>query len=118
MRKTIAALAVCGIATGALAPLAQPAAHRRPAAALDIRSTSPLTVVGSGFRPREHVRVSATLAGLTRTLRATVGSTGGFRVVFLGLGASRCDELHVVAIRQAGTLVVLKRLPAPACSTG
>jgi hypothetical protein len=36
--------------------------------------------------------------------------------VFVQLGASRCDAIRVVAVRRSGALVVLKRLPAPACT--
>jgi hypothetical protein len=38
-------------------------------------------------------------------------------VEFEQLGASRCDLIRVVAERRSGRLVVVKRLPAPACST-
>jgi hypothetical protein len=34
------------------------------------------------------------------------------------LTASRCDALRVIVVRRSGALVVLKRLPAPACSAG
>ena len=71
---------------------------------------------GRNFRQRERVRVTATLAGEKRTLAVTAGQTGRFRVVFDRLGASRCDSIRIIAVRRSGRLVVVKHLPAPACS--
>jgi hypothetical protein len=109
-------LVVCGIAAGVAASLALPAVHDRPAPSLGLAKPEPLTVVGRDFRSHERVRVSVTLDGRKRTRAVTAGQTGRFQVVFMQLGASRCDAIRVVAARRSGALVVLKRLPAPACT--
>ncbi len=113
MRRTVAVLAVCG-AAGIAAAVSGPALGRS-VPSLGITARQPLTVVGSSFRPREHLRVTVTLPGRVRSRSVTAGRTGHFEVVFLQLSASRCDLLRVVAIRQSGARVVLKRLPPPAC---
>lgn len=117
MRRTVALLAVCGITAGVLVSLAQSAVHRR-AATLGIAAARPLTVAGRNFRPHERVRVTATVAGEKTTRAVTAGQTGRFRVEFEQLGATRCDLVRIVAVRRSGRAVVVKRLPAPACSTG
>jgi len=53
-----------------------------------------------------------------RTRAVTAGPNGGFGVVFDRLGATRCDVIRIVAVRRSGRLVVVKHLPAPACSAG
>lgn len=78
--------------------------------------TKPLTVAGRNFRSRERIRVTARLAGERRTLAVTAGQSGRFQVEFDRFGATRCDLIRIVAVRRSGTLVVVKRLPAPACS--
>lgn len=116
MRRTVVVLVVCGIVAGVAASLALPAVHSRPAPNLGLAKPEPLTVVGRNFRPHERIRVSATVAGRERTRAVTAGKTGRFHVVFMQLAASRCDAFRVVAVRRSGALVVLKHLPAPACS--
>jgi carbohydrate-selective porin OprB len=118
MRRTVAALAVCGIVAGVAASLALSASNRRPAPNLGLAKPQPLTLAGRNFRPQERVRVTATVAGRKRRQTVTAGQTGRLHVVFRQLGWSRCDSLRVVAVRRSGALVVLKRLPAPACSAG
>jgi hypothetical protein len=117
MRRTIVMLAVCGALASVVAAVAWPGVQSGPAPSLRIAAASPLTVVGSSFRPHERVRVTATVASEKRTRAVTAGRTGRFRVEFEQLGASRCDLIRVVAVRRSGRLVVVKRLPAPACST-
>jgi hypothetical protein len=118
MRRTVAALAVCGIVAGVAASLALSASNRRPAPNLTLTKPEPLTVVGRNFWPHERVRVTATVAGRKRTQAVTAGKTGRLHVVFRQLDWSPCDALRVVAARRSGALVVLKRLPARACSVG
>jgi hypothetical protein len=117
MRRTVAALAICGIVAGVAASLALPASSRRPTPNLGLTKPAPLTLTGRSFRPHERVRVTATVAGRKRTQAVTAGKTGRLHVVFMQLDWSRCDALRVVAVRRSAALVVLKRLPAPACST-
>jgi hypothetical protein len=117
MRRTVVILAVCGVAASIVAAVARPGVESRPAPALRISVAKPLTVAGRNFRPREHLRVTATLAGEKRTLAVTAGRRGRFVVEFDQLAATRCDLIRIVATRRSGRLVVLKRLPPPACST-
>lgn len=116
MRRAVVVLAVCGLAASIVAAVALSAVQSPPAPSLSITVARPLTVAGRHFRPHEHVRITATLAGQRTTRSVNVGRTGRFQVVFAQLGMSRCDQLRVVVTRRAGALVVLKRLPAPACS--
>ena len=116
MRRTVLVLAVCGAVASIVTAVALPAAGSRPAPSLRIAVAKPLTVVGRNFRAREHVRVNVTLAGEKRTRVVTAGPTGRFQVEFDQLGATRCDLIRVVVVRRSGALVVLKQLPAPACS--
>ena len=79
---------------------------------------NPLTVAGAGFHSRERVRVTATVADATQTVRIVTTRIGGFRAALSELTPTRCDLIRVVAVRRSGTTVVLKRLPSPACSPG
>jgi len=117
MRRTIVMLAVCGALASVVSAVAWPGVQSGPAPSLRVAAANPLTVAGSSFRPHERVRVTATVASEKRTRAVTAGRTGRFRVEFEQLGASRCDLIRVVAVRRSGRLVVVKRLPAPACST-
>jgi hypothetical protein len=114
MRRTVVVLAVCGAAASIIVAVARPGVESRAAPSLRIAAAKPLTVVGRNFRPNEHVRVTATLAGEKRTLVVTA-EQGRFQVVFEQLGATRCDLIRIVAVRRSGKLVVQKQLPAPAC---
>jgi hypothetical protein len=116
MRKSVLVLGVCGAAASIVTAVAWPRVASRPAPSLRIAVTRPLTVTGRNFRQRERVRVRATVGGEKRTLAVTAGETGRFRVNFDQLGASRCDSIRIIAVRRSGRLVVVKRLPAPACA--
>ena len=48
--------------------------------ALRLVRIDPLTVAGSSFRPAERVTIAAYVAGARRTVQATAGARGGFRV--------------------------------------
>jgi hypothetical protein len=77
----------------------------------------PLTVEGRSFSAGERVRVRvAAPAEAVRSARAD--RAGSFTVRFGDIAATRCDVIRVVAIRSSSGRVVLKRLPAPACSPG
>jgi hypothetical protein len=117
MRRTIVLLVLCGAAAGIAAAIARPGLKSAPAPSLRIAVANPLVVTGRNFRPHERLRVIATVAGEKRTRTLTAGRTGRLRVELYQLGASRCDSIRIVAVRRSGRLVVVKRLPAPACST-
>jgi hypothetical protein len=118
MRRTVGVLAASSLAAVAFAAVGPSVTSGRPLPTLRIVGLQPLTVAGRGFGAREHVRVTAQAEGATQTVAVTALRGGTFRVTFAGLTASRCDMVRVVAIRRPGTLVVLKRLPMPACSPG
>jgi hypothetical protein len=91
------------------------AAQAAQTAKLHLLTIRPLTVVGTGFHASERARVTATTNNQTQTIRVIASRVGGFRVTFDELTASRCGLIRVVAVRQAGSVVALKRLPSPAC---
>jgi len=85
----------------------------RSAPALRLVDRSPLTVSGSGFLPRERVRV--TFVGSTRSARTTVTSrTGTIAVVFADTVLGRCQGARFRAVGARGDLATLK-IPLPAC---
>jgi hypothetical protein len=112
MRRTSVLLLLVALSGAALAGVGS--ASTAPAA-LRLLAVSPLTVVGTDFHSRERTRVTATSPGATQTLRVTATRIGSLRVIFDELTPTRCDLIRVVAIRRGGTIVVLKRLPSPAC---
>lgn len=77
--------------------------------ALEVIRWSPLTVRGERFRSREHIRVTA------GTIAARAGADGDGIFVVSVPGASRCDTTRLLARGSAGSYVVLKMLPLPAC---
>jgi hypothetical protein len=117
MRRTIAVLTVCAAVAAVVAAVARPDANRGARPSLRIARAEPLAIAGRNFRPHERVRLTATVASSKRTRSVTAGPQGRFQVQFEQLGASRCDLLRVVAVRRSGKLVIVKRLPAPACLT-
>ena len=110
-----AGLSLLVIVTVAVLAAAAPA--RTELASLRVVAASPLTIAGSGFHSREHVRITATLGKATQTVGATATGLGTFRIRLSGLPLSqgRCDAIRVVAVGFAGTTAILKRLPSRAC---
>ena len=76
---------------------------------LRITTSAPFKVSGRHFHGREHVRVSAG----ARVARTTASGGGSFVVTLPG--ATRCNTVRVLARGSAGSYVVVKLLPAPAC---
>ena len=65
---------------------------------------------------RANARASPpALSAATQSVRVTAIRTGAFRVTFDELTPGRRDLVRVVVVRRAGTNLVLKRLPRPAC---
>jgi hypothetical protein len=81
---------------------------------LRIVDRDPLALRGEGFRPRERVRVSLSAPVSERKFTRANG-LGSFRVTFLEVSTTRCDDVRAVASGGAGSRVMLKLLPAPAC---
>jgi hypothetical protein len=100
----IAALAAAGALGQAVA--ATPKATLRL-----IDDTTPVTLHGSGFQPREHVRI-AVVSGTTQSMRRTVATRlGRFVVKLESIDVNSCTGLSIRALGSDGTKATLKRLP-------
>jgi hypothetical protein len=76
----------------------------------------PITLVGSGFKPREQVRVTVVREDQTAVRPVAANREGAFVVGFVQLTLRRCAALSVKASGARGSHAVLK-LAAPACSS-
>ena len=97
-----------GFLAASLAPAATTAAPAKAPAALRVVDRSPLTVLGTGFRPRERVVVTA-LEGLTPARTKVIASRAGRFRAKLNIVFDPCTG--PAAIRAAGvkgSLVLLK----------
>jgi hypothetical protein len=74
-----------------------PAASTAGRATLEIVRTSPLTVAGRGFKPKERIRVTAD----GRRKFVTAGTRGRFTVAFLA--ANACNGVFVAAVGSKGS---------------
>jgi hypothetical protein len=90
------------------------AAAKAPPPQLRVTAQSPVTVVGTHFRPRERVvvRVGET-AALRRVVRAT--ASGGF-VVRFAISSDPCNGGLVVTARGAATEAVTAKLNGRTCA--
>ncbi len=79
------------------APKAAPAPALRGSASLAVKSMRPVIVVGSGFKPRESVRISG--MGTKRV----DASQGGRFTVNLGGAADKCNGFTLVAVGSRGS---------------
>jgi hypothetical protein len=77
---------------------------------LRVTNRVPLTVKGAHFQRAERVRLTSGKAQAA----AKAGGDGTFVVTIPG--ADRCSSTRVLARGSAGSYVVVKLLPAPACS--
>jgi hypothetical protein len=76
-----------------------------------VDDTSPVTLRGSGFQPREHVRVVA-VAGSTQSVYRTIATRRGRFVVKLAwVDPNACAGLSIRAVGSDGTRATLKRAP-------
>jgi hypothetical protein len=103
------ALAVAAVAGGLF--VGAPGAAAAPRPALRIADDVPMTLRGSGFRPREPVRVVVHMGPkrLTRSLRAQAAGT--FTVRFAGLRLDYCAI--PLTLRAHGTQSGLARARIP-----
>jgi len=85
-------------ASGTIAPSPSAVPMR---ATLQLRSLSPLTVAGTGFKARETVEVSG--VGSKKVQASTKGSF----VVRFSIGADRCKSLNVAAVGSKGSRATL-----------
>jgi hypothetical protein len=111
--RTAALLGVCATAVAVVlgftlldGPGSKPNAGRP---ALRITRTAPLTVRGEHFRSGEQVRVTTAM----KSAQGKASGDGTFVVTIRG--ATRCDTLRIVARGSAGSYVVVRLPPQPAC---
>jgi hypothetical protein len=94
-----------------LSLLGQPATAATPRASLRlVDDTSPATLHGVGFQPRERVRVVA-MAGTTRTVRRVVATAVGRFTVRIRGDVDACTGFSATAVGNMGTRATLKRAP-------
>jgi hypothetical protein len=84
--------------------------------ALHVTRALPLTLVGSGFRPAERVRINIVIGTLhtARTVRTT--RRGSFTVKFDGVRLNYCAQPLSVVARGARSGVVRLVLPMAECA--
>ena len=101
----IVALVLAGVASAA----------PRPAVKL-LSENDPMVVKGTGFRSKEHVRVTLKVATPAATWRRNVVATrtGTFRAVIGLVQTGRCG-FNLRATGSGGSVATLKLPPLPAC---
>jgi hypothetical protein len=71
---------------------------------------SGMTLRGTGFKKREHVRVVVTTR--TRTAKSlTASAAGAFTVTFAGMNANTCAGFGATAVGSDGSRATYKRAP-------
>jgi hypothetical protein len=85
------------------------AAPPRPLLRL-VDDPAPVTLRGSGFQPREHVRI-VILDGSARFVRRAVATNRGRFAVRVDAGADGCTGFSAVAVGSRGSRATLKRPP-------
>jgi len=94
-----------------LSLLGQPATAATPRASLRlVDATTPATLRGVGFQPRERVRV-VVIAGTTRTVRKVVTTVLGRFTVRVRGDVDACTGFSATAVGNMGTRATLKRAP-------
>jgi hypothetical protein len=109
MLRPIASALLVTVALGCAAGSAIGGSENRSPASLQVVKRVPLTLQGRSFRPRETVRLTA-----GKQSRAVRANRGGTFVITMG-GPDRCSTTRVLATGSAGSQVILKILPSPAC---
>jgi hypothetical protein len=105
MRLALAVLAVLFSLLGQSATAAAPRASLR---LLD--DTSPATLRGAGFQPREHVRV-VVVSGSTRSVKKVVATAAGRFTVRVQGDLNACVGFSATAVGSKGTRASFKRAP-------
>jgi hypothetical protein len=80
---------------------------------LTLVSATPLTIVGTGFRAGEMVRVSVRGDIGSGSARDDAGRNGRIVVRFRRVKLGRCPEYVIVARGDEGSRAVLRSLPRP-----
>src|SRR4051812_22683522 len=104
MRRAVPAFAIAALAAALAAP-ANSGAGR--GAQLQLAG---LTLRGTGFKAREHVRLVARTPELV-TRRVTTGAGGAFSMRFNPAAATVCTGLTIIATGDRGSTAALTRLP-------
>jgi len=104
---TVTATVAAVASTGSAAPMPS----------IAIRSVSPLTVVGTGYRPNERVRLSVSIGTRRVSRDVALGRSGKFQVGFASIRLGRCAPAALIVAHGAGPgrVATVKRLPAPGC---
>jgi hypothetical protein len=106
MKGTVLVATLCASVALGQALAAMPRATLRL-----VNDISPTTLHGSGFQPREHVRI-VVLAGSARSVRRTVATPlGRFAVKLAPIDVNACAGLSIRAVGNKGTRATLKRPP-------
>jgi hypothetical protein len=106
---SVLTLAIVALAAATAAPSATKAS-------LSVRRDLPLTLHGSGFRPREAVRITVQM-GERRLVRDThAGPLGGFTVQLAGVRLDHCATPLVITARGTRSGTVPARLPPWECA--
>ena len=98
-----------------LAPAAAMPERAETAPALRLVRVQPLTLVGKGFKPREHVRVTVAREDRTVTRALEASEVGGFMVSFAELKLRRCAALFVRASGARSSRAILRFAPTDVC---
>ena len=110
MRRILSALTVL---VAAVAVLSAADATARSTPKLLVTSTSPVVVIGTGFRSREIVRVVVRADESYAAKRATASATGQLTLRFPRVTLGRCEEFAVTAKGDKGSRVTVHRVPPP-----
>jgi hypothetical protein len=91
--------------------LALPALGAQPRrASLELRSTSPVVVLGRGFASREPILLTATAGSIQRIVPVIARRNGSFKARFrLRLG--RCAPVTILAVGTRGSRAILQVEP-------
>jgi hypothetical protein len=108
----LAVAAVAAVASESGTGAGQPARLR-------ILDMSPLTLRGESFRPRERVKIAATVGETTTASSVVANRQGQFRIALPGVDFRRCrGDRELRAIGSRGSRVELKINVTLACPGG
>ena len=111
MRRILSALTV--FVAAALLPASDAIARPDSTPKLVVAATSPLVVVGTGFEPREIVRVVVRTDEGDAAKSTTASATGQITMRFARLKLERCADVAVAARGNKGSSARLHRPPPP-----
>jgi hypothetical protein len=107
--RAFAAASLLAVAAAAFAGVGMTAEQGSPA--LRLVDRQPLVLRGTGFKPRERVRVTVSADGDGATRRLRAGARGVFSASFAPMALHRCDALFASAVGASGSSAKLKAQP-------